>query len=71
MNNQLKDKILAERLEFDSRIARTIVENRHKSYRDIACQFGVSHDWVLAVAKQFNIKRPIGRKPGVPNKERR
>jgi len=71
MNKQLQDKVRAARLEFDSRIAREIVENRQKSYREIATRFGVSHDWVLAVAKQFNIKRPSGRKPGVPIRDRR
>lgn len=44
MNRQLQDKVRAARVEFDSQIAQVILENPNKSYREIAKQFGVSHD---------------------------
>jgi hypothetical protein len=67
MNETLKDKYRAAKVEFDASIAKTMLENPTKSYRAIARQFCVSVDWVITVAKQYGVKRSRGRKPGIPN----
>jgi len=71
MNETLKDKYRAAKVEFDASIAKTLLENPTKTYRAVAREFCVSVDWVISVAKLHGITRSRGRKPGIPNSNRK
>jgi uncharacterized protein YdbL (DUF1318 family) len=70
MNEKLKSRYRAAKLEFDAQVAKVLLEDSNKSYRQVAKEFEISVDWVIRVAKQHGVKRPRGRKQGIPNKNR-
>jgi hypothetical protein len=70
MNEKLKAQYEAAKVDFDAQVGKVLLENPNKSYRQVASEFSISVDWVIRVAKQYGVKRPRGRKQGIPNTNR-
>ncbi len=71
MNEKLKARYKAAKVDFNAQVGKMLLENPNKSYRQVASEFCISVDWVIEVAKQYGVKRPRGRKQGIPNTNRK
>jgi len=48
------------KIDFDTRIAKTILAGV-KTYTEIGAEFGVSHVYVIKIAKRHGFKRTVGK----------